>query len=1075
MKKIYFVSLLILIITIGTGQANAQDLKVQGIVTDTEGIALIGATVIVQGTARGTSTDKDGRYELTVPSGSDHLTFSYIGYVPQTVRVANRKVMNIKLESDLLLMEEVVVTGYQTISKERATGSFSKLTSGEWEDKRITGMADILEGRIAGYSNGIIRGTTSFYAGTQPLYVVDGFPIESTRYSSSGNLEEMLPNLNMDDIESITVLKDAAATSIYGARAANGVVVIITKKAKPSQTTVSFSSTFTLSPYHYYTGNLADSKAIIDIERELVSSNADLQTPSIAQDYINRATYNSQGMNALLNYYAGNLSEAEMNSKLNALSANGYSYIKDVTKYGKRNPFSQQYNMSVNHGTEKSTTNVSFTYINDRLQDKYAGKENFGGNITTNFNFTKWLTLDFGSFFNYKTGTEQTYNLFSPTYPYSIYDRLVNSDGSYYTVLAADRLSKDSNNTINNYGLYSMNVTPLEEIAMNHAKNNDFSNRSYVRLNVKFTDYLRYSGSFQYEYGNNEYARLNNKESYAVRSLTNSYSEDAGGGTVKYNIPYGDTYIHNTSISNSYNVRQQIDFDKTFADVHSVTALAGFEARHMKITYKGITKYNYDSDMLTHSPIDHERFVGKYHYGLLGSGYMSTDPVRELVNRYVSIYGNAAYNYSGRYTVTGSLRWDRSNLWGTSSEYQDKPTWSVGGAWNVHNESFAMPSWISMLKIRTSYGIGGNIAKDSSPYLTVNYSNNTNVGGQQGSIGTQPNPLLSWEKTTTINVGADFALLGNRLMGSIDYYRKQGVNLLSNTMGNPTEGFGYSTMKINNGEIRNHGIEISLTGQIIRKHDFGWNTSVIFAYNKNKVTHATATAPVSYLQLDYPDAYPRVGDPYNAIYGYKWAGLSEDGLPQIYNSQGEKTTFQPSDLESIVYVGSKVPVYNGSVNMDFRYKDFTLSFMFLYEGGHKVRNTFLPWLQTSYSGSAGGYIPYTNGLINKSITDRWKVVGDENRTDIPRLMTSIADYRLFDETIYRNADINVVNAGNVRLRNLSLAYRIPQNVIRRLYLQNARVSFSAENLFMLTHSSEAKYMLGGYNKANYVLGLNFNF
>lgn len=1074
MKKVYLFSLSILIMLLAANRAYAQDFKVQGVVTDADGGTLIGVTVAIAGTTKGVVTDEKGHYEVSVSSGSDELIFSYIGCVSQTVKVGTRRTINVSLKTDLFVMEEVVVTGYQTISKERATGSFSKLNSDEWNNKRIVGVSDILEGKIAGYSNGIIRGTTSFYAGNQPLYVVDGFPVESSRYSSTGTLTDILPSLNMDDVESVTVLKDAAATSIYGARAANGVVVIITKKAKANQTNISFSSTFTFTPYDYYTGNVADSKTIIDIERELISANPIFQTPSVAQDYLNRATYNSQGIKALLNYYAGNSTEAEMNSKLTALEGNGHAYVKDISKYGKRNPFSQQYNFSASHGTGKNSTNVSFTYINDLPEDKYSNNENLGGNITTSFNFTKWLALDFGTYFNYKTGTAQTFNLSSPTYPYSIYDRLVNPDGSHYTVLAADRLAQASNNTINTYGLYSMDVTPLDEIAMNRAKTRDFSNRSYVRLNIKLADFLQYSGSFQYEYANYDYVRLNNKESYTVRSLTNSYSSGTIGSVV-YNIPYGDTYIHNISVSNSYNVRQQMNFDKTFAGVHNVTALAGFEARHMKITHEGVTKYNYDPQMLTHSAINHESYVGKYFYGLLGSGYMSADAVKELVNRYVSLYGNAAYNYDNRYTATGSLRWDRSNLWGKSSQYQDKPTWSVGGAWNVSNESFFKVDWVNRLKVRASYGIGGNISKDSSPYLVASYTNNTNVGGLQGNISKQPNPLLSWEKTTTINIGTDFALLGNRLMGSIDYYRKNGTNLLSNTMGNPTEGFGYSTMQINNGEVRNHGIEVVLSGQIIRKKDYGWNASVVFAHNKNKVVSATTKAPAAYLQVDYPNEYPRVGDPYNAIYGFKWAGLTDGGVPQIYNSAGEKTSFRPSDLESIVYVGTKVPVYNGSFTTDFRYKDFTLSFMFLYEGGHKVRNTRLPWLSTSYSSAAGGYIPYTNGLISSGITDRWKQAGDENHTNIPRLMLSIADYRLFDETIYTNADINVLNAGNIRLRNASLSYNIPRDIARKLYMQNARAIFNIENPFMIAHSKEAKYLLGGYNKPSYVLGLNFNF
>mgnify|MGYP000447111733 FL=1 len=247
--------------------------------------------------------------------------------------------------------------------------------------------------------------------------------------------------------------------------------------------------------------------------------------------------------------------------------------------------------------------------------------------------------------------------------------------------------------------------------------------------------------------------------------------------------------------------------------------------------------------------------------------------IYELVNRFVSFYGNAAYTYDGKYMVTGSIRWDRTNLFATGSKYQKKPIWSVGAGWNLDKESFFKVSFINMMKLRFSYGIGGNIAKNSAPYMTAYYNNNTHVGGIQGTISNRPNPDLRWEKTTTANIGVDFSMFRNRLNGSIEYYNKSGVDLLANTNGVPTEGFGFSTYTMNNGKMRNRGFELTLSGDVIMGKDWNWNVGGVLGYNKNKVTYVNVKAPAIFLQFDYPAAYPRVGVlimPFMDICGQGW-------------------------------------------------------------------------------------------------------------------------------------------------------------------------------------------------------------
>ncbi|MBO5540458.1 MAG: TonB-dependent receptor, partial [Muribaculaceae bacterium] len=396
-------------------------------------------------------------------------------------------------------------------------------------------------------------------------------------------------------------------------------------------------------------------------------------------------------------------------------------------------------------------------------------------------------------------------------------------------------------------------------------------------------------------------------------------------------------------------------------------------------------------------------------------------------------------------------------------------------AWNIDHESWFNVAWINRLKLRASYGIAGNIAKDAAPYMTAAYYQNYNVGGIYGSVNTRPNPTLRWEKTTTTNIALDFAMLANRLSGSIEFYNKLGTDLLANTMGVPTEGFGYTTYAINNGKMRNRGFELSLNGQIVRTADVDFDATFNYSYNKNKVVYVNVKAPFYVLQLDYPESYPIVGNPYNAIYAYQWAGLSENGLPQVLNAAGEPTTSNPSDLNAIVYAGSTEPMHMASLNLHLRVKRFDFSCMWMMQGGHKLRNTDLPMLNSEYNYSLWSYVTAL-AAVNKDITNRWRHPGDEATTDIPAAI--FGENPLFSDasrTIYGYADNNVISATNLRLANVSVAYNLPKSWLRKVSMSNARLQFNVENAVTFAKSKSAKYLLGGYNAPNYVLGLYLDF
>ncbi|MFD1602110.1 SusC/RagA family TonB-linked outer membrane protein [Flavobacterium artemisiae] len=1055
------------------------DFIVKGRVTDEKGMPLVGAAVSDNGSGRGVQTDFNGEYQIIAVSSETTLAFAYLGYVRQEIKVDGKSVINVVLKEDVQQLEGITLTtGYQNINSEQATGSFSSLKASDYKEQRLSSLNKILEGRIVGYQDGKIRGTTSMNGLTTPLYVIDGFPIENTKFNPYFSLEENLPNLNLEDIETITVLKDAAASSIYGARAANGVVVITTKKAKAGPATISFSSNMTITPYRNYNGNRTDSADIIGLERGWAAGNPDLQgtgANAYATSLLQSAAFTSLGMNTLLNGYAGNISQTEMNNRLNTLGAQGYKYYDDIARYAKRDQYFTQHNISLGKASESNSFNASVTYKGNKFEDKYSENESVGINLKNSTQINSWLTLDVGTYINYSKSDTQTYDPFSPQFKYQPYNQLVNADGSYFTSTAASRYPDYTLQSLQDYGLYSMDITPMDELGRNVAATKNFLNRTFAKFNVKFSHAFSYNAMFQYEYSSDRTKELRNKESYSVRSQVNEMVTIANNAAV-YNLPYGDILKETNQFSNAYNFRQQLNFDQTFNEKHDVTAIAGMEIRHNKLEYTDNTRYGWDDQTLTFSPINQADLLKVY--GSVFGGSMELNDfsaTRELINRYVSLYGTGSYTYDRRYSVTGSLRWDRSNLWGTDSKYQNKPTWSTGAAWNIDKEAFFAVPFLNTLKLRASYGIGGNIAKDSAPYLTAYYSSNPNIGGIEGSVNSRPNPELSWEKTTTTDLGLDFAMFKNRLSGTFDVYNKKGEDLLASSVGIPTEGWGYSTYNLNNGEMTNKGFEISLRGTIIKTPSFSWDTAVLYANNKNKVTYVNVEAPAYFLQLDYPMAYPRVGKSYNSLYGYKWAGLSSTGLPQVYDATGTAVTYNPGDLEAIKDYGSTVPNQSGSFHTSVNYKNFSLSALFIYELGHKIRNTFLPMLNNNYSNALGGYVTDIS-VVNKDIVNRWQNPGDEAFTNIPRAVYEYeADFTSDSRDIYRYADINILDASNVRLSNISLGYQMPRDLLKKVNIQDVRFNLNAENVYTWAKSRDAKYLLNGYQSPSFVFGVNVNF
>lgn len=1056
---------------------------IRGNVKDEAGDPLIGVAVLIKGSTHGGSTDVDGDYVIENVRPGEVIVVSYIGKetIEQKI-VWGKSVMNIILKDKVSVLDDVVVTGYQTISKERATGSYTILSSKEMENKTQTGILSIIEGMVPGMSrsgnvdNGIrIRGTTSLNATKTPLYIVDGVPY-------TGNVGFIHPK----DIAKITVLKDAAATSIYGASAANGVIVISTRKGETGKTKVSYNGSI-----HFSEVASLDHLDLINsaelVEFQLIAFNA--KTPSgyalkdmwIAQSKDPRK-YMDPIHSALVAHDQGQISEAELSEKLiHYASLDNRGQIYDAFS---RTALTHQHNLSVNGGSEKYKFYVSMNYIASNPHDKYSNSSRYGINTKNEFIISPKLT----AYVNLSTtaGKSKSDNFRTASYSglllgYPSYQMLRDTDGTplafpgYGTEGYLQKSQYEIDRLIS-VGLYDQTYYPEED--MHKATSEDTYN--YLRIqggfNWKIFDGLSASAIFQQETNNSK-----NKEhflvtSYAMRNHINDAAQiDPLTNEITYNIPVGGRLNESRSDSKSYTLRGQLDFIKLFGEDHMVTALAGAERRATRGTSSSMVLLGYTENGMSHTKYD--PYAYSYINGtesLLGSynNYTLNNGVNDWENKYVSFYGNASYCYKERYDVSGSIRVDESNLFARTADNKWKPIWSVGAGWHIAKESFMNNAkWIDRLTLRLTYGIGGNMAPHASAF-TVIYAQGADYFTKLSSayIREPANPQLSWEKTTTKNVGLDFAVLGSRITGSVDYYKKHTTNLYGKLQSDPT--IGWDEKLTNYGKMDNQGVEIALNATAIKSRDFAWNLGWVFGYNKNKLIEVDGTEFVRDSYLYTPEVLV-AGKPLETIYSPRYAKLNNKGVPLFYNRDNELVDFQDLDTEDLVCVGTSEPKYTMSFINSLAYKEFELSFKLMYYGGHVLRDQ----RQTALSGFEA-----TN--FNRKALNFWMEPGDElDHSKSPALDPQSGWLWGLG---WLTRDTNVKKANYLKLRNVNLSYRVPNSALSQFKIEQMTLAFQVDNLLTWTangnidpesyyFSANGSYSISMRPKPNFSFSVNINF
>lgn len=1005
----------------------------RGTVTDENGEPLMGVSVSTDGGTPLAVTDADGKFSIAMPANATQLTFTYVGMATQTINIGQRSNFYVAMSAGEQALKDVVVTGYQTISRERTTGSFNVVTPEKLKGKLQTNILARLEGMVPGMmqQNGAlyIRGMSTLNGGANaysPLFVVDGLPFEGD-----------VSSINPATIKTITVLKDAAAASIYGARAANGVVVISTIDAKgENKTTIRYDASvkFTPKPDMDYL-NLMDTRETIDLREYGFKFN------SIPYAMIPANYYLDPVSELLYKHRDGLIDEQTFQNGMNKYrNLNNRKQLEDFyTQTG----IEHQHNLSLSGGNDINRYVFTLNYTGNRFNARYNQMQRYGATLRDNIKLTSWLNAEAALTINYNnTNSDRGMGTYTDMYRNQPSYTMLKDEGGNPLNVPTYKSEWEMNRLIG-LGLKDEHYSPITNRREERYNSNENYYRLMLGLNLKIMKGLNVDVRFQTENSADKTVEIHSERSYYVRNMINDAAQyDPNTKKLTLNVPEGAHYAESRGDADSYTLRAQLNFNRDFGP-HSITALAGGERRRTKTTNTSIYYMGFDESTLAYKPIDPtaltnlkrtESLAGSFSWSFTGNNW-----INEIENRYVSFYANAAYAFDSKYNLTASIRVDQSNLFGTDPRYQYRPLWSVGGAWHIAKERFLAGklSWLNALTLRATYGIGGNVPRGASPYVTLKAAQYNPWSKDFGAeIKSPPNYTLRWEKTATTNLGLDFAVLNNRLSGSIEVYHKHSTDLLAQRDADPTLGFKQLTL--NYGNMTNKGIEVSLNSVNLQTRDLRWTTGLNFGYNKNTLDDVEDSNPNVH---SYTSGFAAVkGHPLGAIFSFQYAGLSPtDGTPRYYVEGGSKTEAQVSNLSDLVYSGTRHPTYSGSFSNTIAYKDFELSFMLVFYGGNVLRTEPAPFVSEP-----------SHLNPNKEMRNIWRQPGDERNPDATPAFTGYALDLASVRHPWYAADRHVFKADYAKLRHLSLTYRVPQRLVAKCGLAQLAFTLQGQNLLSWT-------------------------
>lgn len=1036
--------------------ASTKRQVVTGVVTDDSDDPIPGVIVAIKDTKEIVTTDLEGKFKITLPVGKNILICKCIGMKTQELKVSPGMHLNIKLDCDNTMLSEAVVTGYQTMSRRE---SASAISTAKLDDIYMAGALSVdqmLQGQLPGMTvinvtgepSGTprirIRGTSTINGNKAPVWVVDGVILEqdvpiTASELNSDDAEYLIGNaisgISPQDIESITVLKDASATAIYGVKAANGVIVLTTKKGRIGKPTVSYHGELVVTDrpsYSHYDRMNASER--MQLSKETFESG--LRYPSTGFMNLDRGDSYEGLLNALLNR---EITRQEFDSEALHM-ANRNTDWYDVLF---RHAVTQSHNVNISGGTEKAKYYFSAGYNDNKGSAKGSESRRFTSLGKVDVNYNRYL--NFSLKIDYSTITNDGYNVVNPfTYAYNTSRTLspYEADGSRHMYLYSNGRLFNVLNELDNTG--------------KSATNNDFN--ALLNLNVNLLPGLKYQGVFSYHNSTSNSRDWKTAESNAIAIIRgyeyNQYDENVSNYWDSP-LPYGgvlsQSFIHKTG----YTVRNALSYNDSFGGLHDISIFGGVEIRGTQYKGTSVTGYGWTPEFGEQfNPIYTTSFTNMY---AVTGRLLPTNT--NTMSRTASFFGTASYTYDNRYILNGNIRSDGANKFGSNPKYRWQPTWSIAGKWELTNEKFmsAIAEMSNYIALRGSYGVQGNIHDDATPNLILQIGDRDPLSNLQTStIYRLPNPDLRWEKTKSWNAAVDFSLLESRIIGSFDVYRKHTTDLIMDkTVASST---GRARLFMNAGVMDNYGYEGNISVGVIRSKLIDWNINVNFGHNTNEVKLANDDfySTIEEINLMLNGNTPVEGEKLGMMYSFDYAGLGEDGYPLFRGKDGNLYHDGDPRMLALVKSGSINPDLTGGFDTQITFrKRLSLSIGFTFSIGGVKR------LPAIYNSNGRAMNPMTN--VSTNWNNRWRQPGDEKFTDIPilynyldtesfysnglRIYSNDDDNRLeYCTYFYDRSSVRVADADFLRLRMVGLNYRVPEKFLNKVGISSLMLRAQATNL-----------------------------
>lgn len=1001
-------------------------------------LPIAGANVITGKMRAGSS--QDGTLVLNLPKGSHTLTITHLNYqkleVILTAPISDNFIIHLSPTSRALT-EVSINTGYQRLSKDKLTGSVVQLGAEQISRNPSTSVIDRLRDQVPGLSFNrtgtgansdvpiSIRGQSTIRANTQPLIVLDNFPYDGD-----------ISAINPADVESITVLKDAAAASIWGSRSANGVIVITTTRARYNEkTTVSLISNTTLfdktDPAYFPQMNTSD---YIETEEKLFAKGFYTNT----ENSLNKTAL-SPVVELLIAKRDGILDPTEANNRIAALKQ--FNVNDDYKKYIYRHGLNIQNALNLRGGTANFKWNLGTGFDRNRLSQT---GDNFRRFSISQNNTLSLLNnrLELNTSIYYVNNRSDQNSLLdnigisnTRLYPYA---RLADQEGNALSTARELREAYAAGAEANGFLPWEYKALEELKLADNRSVRNDY--RLNAGIKYRILDGLNAELLYQYTSGRNLTTNNQKPDSYFTRNMVNKFTIFNPDGSVTRPVPIGAIVDQNITEMKGQYGRGQLNFSHS-RNSHQLTAIAGTEIRD--IATKGDIRrlYGYDHEHATSTIVDYLKLhTSPVNPTSTSNLIPNIDKHTQLTDRYFSYYGNLAYELMQRYRFTASARVDQSNIFGVNANQKGVPLWSAGLAYELSNESFYQVDWLPYLNLRLSYGYNGNVDNSMSAYTTAFYFNASGslVNLPYAQVENPPNPELRWERVKTINMGLDLASKNNRIKATVDIYRKYGIDLIGSTPYAPSTGI--SSFSGNLSATRSTGVDLQVNALVLKGNKLQWNAGFIFSYVNEKVTdYEMVSGATAYLNTM---GIPMEGKPLYSMYAYGWAGLDPaTGDPQGYLdgvvSKDYAKLISTASPQSLVYIGSARPTHFGALSNTFSYRDFSLSFNINYRLGYHVRKQSIAYRDNLGLGGHGDY------------ARRWQAAGDEKNTFVPSVPSATNNNR---DNFYASSDVLVRRGDQIRLQDIRLNYLVPLKTksVRQfsafVYANNIGILWKADKL-----------------------------